>query len=297
MTDNLNPSQYRKNELDLGEIIDTLVRFKKLFISTVLIFTISSIVYTFNKEPKFQTTAIYEIGNNPLQTSNEELIEPLTEVISNLKIYKLVNELKQDISFTSIHTKKIKLVTESKSIEDNDLLLKEVISDTFDRHKLLFLERKNYLKNKILSEIDFINNEVSFIKSKLFDDKNNINSYVDALILNEINFLQSRLLDENYNPTQLEQFGNDDLVFYIKTQELNDKDDLFRLQNELSSLQHQLEILNNQDLKNKVDYLRPIKLKSSNSLIIILSLITGVITAIFLVFFNIFIIEFRNRRV
>ena len=55
--------------------------------------------------------------------------------------------------------------------------------------------------------------------------------------------------------------------------------------------------INNQDLKNKVDYLRPIKLKSSNSLIIILSLITGVITAIFLVFFNIFIIEFRNRRV
>lgn len=296
MTDNLNPSQYRDKELDLGEIIDNLIRFKKLFISTVLIFTISSIIYTFTKEPKFETTAIYEIGNNPLETSNEELIEPLTEVISNLKIYKLVREINNDISITSIHTKKIKLVIESKSIEDNDLLLKEFINSTFDRHKLLFLERKNYLKNNILREIDFITNEISFIKSKLFDEKNNINSYVDALILNQIDFLQSRLLDENYNPTQLGQFGNDDLVFYIKTQELNDKDDLFRLQNELNSLEHQLEILESQDLKNKVQFLEPIKLKSNNSLIIFLGLITGAITAIFLVFFNIFIIEFRNRR-
>ncbi|MDC1541978.1 Wzz/FepE/Etk N-terminal domain-containing protein, partial [Candidatus Pseudothioglobus singularis] len=62
MTQNLTqPSPY-EDEIDLREIFKILIESKKLLISTILIFTIASIIYSLSLKPSFKSSTILEIG-------------------------------------------------------------------------------------------------------------------------------------------------------------------------------------------------------------------------------------------
>ena len=62
MAKNLTQHSPYEDEIDLQEIIKMLIESKKLIISTILIFTIASIIYSLSLKPSFITSAKLEIG-------------------------------------------------------------------------------------------------------------------------------------------------------------------------------------------------------------------------------------------
>ena len=86
MTQNLTqPSPY-EDEIDLREIFKILIESKKLIISTILIFTIASIIYSLTLKPSFSTSTSLEIGYSEMINGDKELIETASSLISDLKI-------------------------------------------------------------------------------------------------------------------------------------------------------------------------------------------------------------------
>ena len=59
MANNLNQSLYHENEISLLQTIKVLIEYKKLIISSILIFTIAAILYSMALKPSFKSSAIF----------------------------------------------------------------------------------------------------------------------------------------------------------------------------------------------------------------------------------------------
>ena len=91
MAQNLtHPSPY-EDEIDLREIFKILIESKKLIISTILIFTIVSIIYSLSLKPEFKSSTILEIGYYEKPDGTQKLIEKPSNLISDLKVLIMKN--------------------------------------------------------------------------------------------------------------------------------------------------------------------------------------------------------------
>ena len=137
MTQNLTqPSPY-EDEIDLREIFKILIESKKLIISTILIFTIASIIYSLSLKPSFKSSTILEIGYYEMPDATQKLIEQPTSLISHLEIQMIKNPngvYNQNASMKPLNEKLIYLETTSNSAEQNENLLTEMINYIEERH-------------------------------------------------------------------------------------------------------------------------------------------------------------------
>ena len=169
MANDLNQSLYVEDEIDLKEIYKILIESKKLIISTILIFTIASIIYSLSLKPEFKSSTILEIGYYEMPDGTQELIEEPSDLISNLKIHQLLND-QQDSSFKTIEKKLIRIETSSNKATDNEKILSSMITFINNRHNKLSIISSNLRKNTLVDKIDLIDSEISFIKSKQLDN-------------------------------------------------------------------------------------------------------------------------------
>jgi LPS O-antigen subunit length determinant protein (WzzB/FepE family) len=214
MAKNFDQSLYVKDEIDLKEILKILLESKKLIISTLLFFTIASIIYSLSLKPSFESSTQLEIGYVEMNNGNRELIESTYDLISDLKVLTMKNpddKFIQKVSMNSFENKIISLNTTSSSAEQNESLLTEIISYIDERHSNLAVLITDQKKHQISNEIDLIKSKLSFIKAKQLDSKQSkkltINSKLES-IKSELSFIKAKQLDSN----QLKQSNIEDRI-------------------------------------------------------------------------------------
>jgi LPS O-antigen subunit length determinant protein (WzzB/FepE family) len=170
MVKNLTQSSPYEDEIDLLEIFKILVESKKLIISSILIFTIASIIYSLSLKPSFESSTKLEIGYFTTNNVDRELIESPSDLISDLNILLMKNpdgKFSQNVSMSSFENKIINLVTTSGSVEQNENLLTEIISYIDERHSNLALLSTGQKKEELSLEIKLIESEISFIEESM----------------------------------------------------------------------------------------------------------------------------------
>ena len=108
MANDLNQSLYVNDEIDLKEIFKILIESKKLIISTILIFTTASIIYSLSLKPSFISSTKLEIGYYEMPDGTQKLIEKPSHLISDLKVLIMKNsdnKFNQNVSITSFEGK------------------------------------------------------------------------------------------------------------------------------------------------------------------------------------------------
>ena len=156
MANDLNQPLYFEDEIDLKEIFKILIESKKLIISTLLFFTIASIIYSVSLKPSFETSANVEIGYVTLNNGARELIESPSDLISDLKVLIMKNpddKFIQKVLMNSFEDKIINFETTSSSAEQNENLLTEIISYIGKRHSDFVLLITNHKKDQIFHKI------------------------------------------------------------------------------------------------------------------------------------------------
>ena len=279
MANDLNQSLYDKDEIDLKEIFKILIESKKLIISTILIFTTASIIYSLSLKPSFLTSTKLEIGYFDMPDGTQKLIDKPSNLISDLKILIMKNQdgkFSQNISMSSFENKIISLETTSSSGEQNENILNEVISYIDERYSNIETLINNKKKISLNKKIENIKNEITYFKAKLSDQTQS--QYLKII----------KDLDKDTQATQTL-----DLLF--RNSEYNDR--LFSLNQNLIKLIENLDILNSK-VSSKSQIIQKIKTKTIKpkiKLIISFSIFIGLITGISLVFINNFIKSFRER--
>ena len=127
MAQNLTQPSPSEDEIDLKEIFKILIESKKLIISTILIFTTASIIYSLSLKPSFETTANVEIGYVLMKDGQKKLLESPSDLISDLKVLTMkidpVDKFSQIVSMSSFEDLIINLKSTSSSVEHNENLL------------------------------------------------------------------------------------------------------------------------------------------------------------------------------
>lgn len=172
MANNLNQYSYPEDSIDLREIFKILLEFKKILISTILIFTLASISYSLVLKPSFISSTKLEIGYIDLTNGDKELIESTSNLVSVLKVLILKNpddKFTQGVSINSFEDKIINLEIISSSAENNENLLNEIINYIEERHSNLsksIIDKKN---ESLSFDIEKTKREINHFKSKLSD--------------------------------------------------------------------------------------------------------------------------------
>lgn len=167
MANDLKQSMYDENEINLKEIFKVLIESKKLIILTIIVFTTVSIIYSLVAKPSFISSTKLEIGYFEMADGTQQLIETPSDLISNLKILIFKNpdnKFTQDISMNSKEGKLIQFKTTSRSIEQNENLLTEILNYIDERHSKLALSITKHKQDEISHKIELIESELSFLK-------------------------------------------------------------------------------------------------------------------------------------
>jgi LPS O-antigen subunit length determinant protein (WzzB/FepE family) len=214
MAQNLTQPSPREDEIDLREIIKILIESKKLIISSILIFTIASIIYSLSLPPVFKSSTILEIGYYEKPDGTQKLIEEPSDLISNLKIYQLLND-QQDSSFKAIENKLIRIETSSNKTSDNEKILSSMIAFIKNRHNELSITSSNLRKNTLLDEIYLNDSKLSFIKAKNLEYRQLRRSEIEDKIAKlktalpiidlEISQLEKAIIDDTNNLSLLKE--------------------------------------------------------------------------------------------
>jgi uncharacterized protein involved in exopolysaccharide biosynthesis len=205
MAENSTQDSPYEEEIDLREIIKILIESKKLVISTILIFTTASIIYSLSLKPSFISSAKLEIGYYEMPDGTQKLIEKPSRLISDLKVLIMKNsnnKFNQNMSMNSFEGKLIDLETTSSSAEQNENLLTEIISYIDERHSNVTLLSTTQKKNEISHRIDLIESEISFLKESLrFDLEAKISKLKSDLPLldQEISQLNQVVIEDSNN--------------------------------------------------------------------------------------------------
>ena len=214
MENNINQSPNDYEEIDLKEIIKILLESKKLIISTMLIFTIASIIYSLSLKTSFLSSANLEIGYSYEENGSKDLIESPSDLISDIKIQLLRNpdsKFSQNVAINSLEGKVINLKTTSISAEQNESFLTEIISYIDKRHSNLSLLKNNFKTSQISLNLETVNSKIAAIKEKqILDSQDRLNILSSELLIIdlEISELEKLLLDSTNNLSLLKENDN-----------------------------------------------------------------------------------------
>lgn len=279
MDNDINHNVYVENQIDLIQLIRSLLKFKKLIISTILIFTIASFIYSLSLKPSFTSSAKLEMGYFELGNGEKELIESTFDLFSDLRIQILKNQdgkFEQGLSLNSFEEKVIQLEASSSSAELNENYLNEIIKYIAERHSNIAKKITIQKKLLVFRDIEKTKNEIMHYNSKLSDQYQS--EYLHII---------SQLKKEDQPIEKLK--------LLIRNSANQDK--LFSLNQELAELKA-LE-KSNSSVISKTKIIRNIEvnvIKPKTKLIIFFGIIFGLITSIFLVYIVYFIKKFKSSK-
>ena len=223
---NNNPNNYlQEDEIDLKEIFKLLINSKKLIIVTTLIITLLGAIYSFQKPPVYQSTAVIEIGNYNIFSSSisfeTKLIESLPTLINELNIQFIHKDGENEIIFEPVdqlHGSENRILIikfQSTLLKKNTDLLNKIVLFIKNRHSNLQSNHTQKIENKLTNEIEKLNNLLRNIDSKI----NALNKVI-LETKNEANNLQVLSLFDyenmKYNLLQQMEALELDLEFLIK---------------------------------------------------------------------------------
>ena len=184
-----------------------------------------------------------EVGYLTQNNGDIELIESISDLMSHLNILLIKNpdnKFNQNLSMNSIEGKIISLKTSSSSAEQNENLLTELINYINERHSSLAVLITDQKKDGISHEIDLIESEVFFIKSKQLDEnqlkKLVINSNLES-IESEISFLE---LQNDLNLANVES----EISFLKKSLQVDSEAIISKLKSDIPILDKEISQLN-----------------------------------------------------
>jgi len=264
------PVQPEEDEIDLKELIKTVLKYKKFIIIFTLLITALAAIYAFSKKPVYETKASLQLGymySNSNSNSKLYLLDPFST-----KIY-LENIYKKD-SYDKIKFPTLKINTPKR------------INDIYNLDILAYNNKNatNYL-NKILKDLKNKENK------KLNLIKNNLAKKIDILkkanirLTNELNTLNKKL----------KYTKNAQLYATILTNISNIQTEITQNQLNIANFQNQLSPSNitHTNIIGKIQQ-SPYPIKPKKKLIVIVAFITSFILSIFLVFFIEFIKNFKE---
>ena len=275
---NNNPNNHlQEDELDLKDILKLLINSKKLIILITLVITILGLIYSNQKTPLYESTALIEIGQydtfekeNITQNLSLQLLESSSKLVQDLNI-DFIYRPDYKVNFLSIKTllqdKLIKVEIRSPSIESGKKTLNAMVEYIENRHSNL-LQR---IANQLTYKIESLDNQIKFTNSTLLaqneDDKLGISNQIESLD-NQIEFTNSTLLAQNEDDklgisNQIESLDNQ-IEFTNSTLLAQNEVDKFRISNQIESLS--IEITG---LDRKIKSLDNIIIADKNNLVLL----------------------------
>jgi hypothetical protein len=266
MTGNLPLNSSNGSALNILEFYKLIKDSKKLIILNIAFFTIASIIYVVSLKPSFETSTILEIGYS-IENGKKDLIEKPSELFSDLRILSMKNQngkLSQGFSMDLYEEKTIILKTTSSSVEKNENLLNEVVNYIFERHSKISLSINDREKILFDNEIKKIEAEIAHYKAKLSDQ--NQSKYIDIIAK----------LDKKNQSLQ-------ELILLNSISDYNDI--LFDLNQRLKVIINNLETINSQPVIQSqiIKKLHTKTIDQKSSLIILMGIVFGFVTSVFLV--------------
>jgi LPS O-antigen subunit length determinant protein (WzzB/FepE family) len=175
-------NEYLDDKIDLIELLRTIYSSKKLIIILTLAFSLLAFIYTTQKELEYQSNVVLEVGSYRLLDGEKTLVEPVPNLIKNLKvnlIYKkqLPGLDDKKLNFKSIEDQLLEINYTSPSPEFNENLINEAIRFTQKSHA----ETLDKIVNSFSEKIVTIDNEVEFLKLNAINAIKAIDSEVEFL--------------------------------------------------------------------------------------------------------------------
>jgi uncharacterized protein involved in exopolysaccharide biosynthesis len=259
-------TQCEEDEIDLKELIKTILKYKKFIFVFTLLITFLSAVYVFLKTPVYEINTDIQVG-----------------YISNKKIYLIdpqAVKLYIKNNFDNSNNDKIKYPKVEVNLTKGTRNILNLKIDTFSNKEGL-----DYL-NKILSAIHKkedkkLNIYIKNIKSQIKILQNHSNN-----LKNKIKILEK----------QLKITKDPDIYKIILNSIFQNQKEIVSTQLKITNLQNQISPVNitkTQIIGKIIQHDHPIKPKKK--LIITVAFITGLILSIFLVFFIEFIKSFKEE--
>ncbi len=261
------PIQPEDDEIDLKEIIKTILRYKKFIVIFTLLITTLAVIYVFIKKPIYEINTSLQLGyinSNSNSNSNPKiyLLDPYATKVYLENIYK--KDKFDKIKYPTININTPKNIKDIYNLNIDAYSNKEAIEYL---HKVLN-DLKNKENKKLTSIASNLNKKIIILKNsniRLLDElkelkeklKTTKNSQIYAIILNNISEIQSQITKNELTVTNIQS----------------------KLSASNITLTH---IIGN--IKKS-----PYPIKPKKKLIIIVAFITGFILSIFLVFFMEFI--------
>ena len=306
-------NEYLDDEIDLRELLRTILNSKKLIIIVTLAFSLLAFIYTTQKEVEYQSTVILEVGSYDLINGEKKLIEPVSSLIKKLKvniIYK--NQLEfgglklndKKLNFKSIEDQLLEINYTSPSPEFNETIINAAIIFSQESHAEmqanLVKSFSDQIKTKEL-QIDFFKNSSSSKReSKKIEVSNEINLIDTEAGLNKIliNFVSERLLEQINDLILKDQL----MTFQAKVEELERKretlereiklidstnfsdNQALELNFEKDSLEYQIQLIKNSLSKTEpIREIKTTKINPKQFLTILIGTILGFIFSILIV--------------
>jgi uncharacterized protein involved in exopolysaccharide biosynthesis len=259
---------YEEDEIDLKEIISTILKYKKFIIIFTFIITLLAGIYAFTQKPVYEVNANIQLGyidNN------------------NNKIYLT------DTQATSIYIKN----KFDKSCDINTTYPKVKVTTIKKTNNILNISVQDF-SNK--SAVTYLNNIIKTLKQK---ENTKLSSYIKN-IQKQINILNNQINDIKKEITLLNNHLTkikDTNIYQITLNKINDyQNQITNTKLQIASLKSKISPLNiNQTSIIGTIKQKPYPIKPKKKLIITVAFITGLILSIFLVFFIEFIKTLREE--
>jgi len=176
---NLN-NEYLEDEIDLSELIRTILNSKKLIIILTLAASLLAFIYSSQEETEYQSTVIIEVGSYRLLNGEKKLVWPVSTLIKKLRINQISKQL-NELNFNSIEDHFLEINYTSLSPEFNENIIKEAIKFSQESHTVTL----DNIVNSFSEKIKAIDNEIEFFKNSLDNEievlKNSLDNEIEVL--------------------------------------------------------------------------------------------------------------------
>jgi len=256
---------YEDDEIDLKELIKTILRYKKFIVIFTGIITLLAIVYVYFKKPIYEIKANLQVG---YKNNKQYFYNPNSLIVYIKNTYD--NSKNDNIKYPEVDVSLVK--------NTRDIL--NIKIDAFSNEKAI-----NYL-NKILKDINSKENTKIEIYKNIINQKINLLQEIKKqLLINKQNYLNKikSIKDSQIISNLLQAIAD------IEKQVLLINEKMINLKSQLSPLNIvQTQIIGKIEKSNK-------PVIPQKVLIIIVAFITGFILSIFLVFFIEFIKNLKEE--
>ena len=290
---NLN-NEYLDDEIDLIELLRTIYSSKKLIILITLASALLAFIYIAQKESVYQSSVTIEVGSYDLLSGEKKLIEPVSSLITKLKINQISKQL-DELNYKSIEDQFLEISYTSPSPESNEKLINEAIRFIEENHVEILDKIVNSFSEKIVA----IDNQLEKQKIKVINLKRSIENKIYTL--ESKNKFLLKLIPEEENNLFLWQFYEQTLDIQNAIQDLKQEKDSLELQgtevyiksdSKYNSLQQEKDSLELQiklvkDQKSTTQPIRDIvtsEIKPKQLLTILIGTILGFIFSVLIVF-------------